>query len=294
MTAKTLEHWKAAGHCFQWQSHSIFYRDEGVGEVLLCIHGFPTSSYDWQRMWPSLRKHFRVISLDLLGFGFSSKPRRHYYSVLEQTDIIAALLASLDVNRLHILAHDLGDSIAQECLARHEAASGFDIQSICFLNGGLFPEAHHPRLIQTLLRGPLGPLLVHGLNEKKFNKSFAAVFGPNTQPDAEELSDFWHLIELNNGHRLAHRLLQYIPERRKHRDRWLKAMQETRIPMRLINGTDDPVSGRHLLERYREIIPNADVVALEGVGHYPQVEAPGAVLSAFMDFHKKTHEKMPG
>jgi pimeloyl-ACP methyl ester carboxylesterase len=290
MTAKNLEQWKATGHFFEWGEHSIFYRDQGKGEVLLCIHGFPTASFDWQRMWSSLTKHFRVISLDLLGFGFSSKPRRHRYSVLEQADIITAMLESLDIRQVHLLAHDLGDSIAQECLARQETsteAPSFNIKSICFLNGGLFPEAHRPRLIQTLLRGPLGPLLVHGLNEKKFNQSFAAVFGANTQPGAEELSDFWQLIALNNGQKLAHRLLQYIPERHKYRERWLKAMRETHIPMRLINGLDDPVSGRHLMERYRELIPSPDVVELEGIGHYPQIEAPGAVLAAFLDFHKK-------
>lgn len=290
MISKTLQQWKSAGHYFEWNGHSIFYRDQGQGDALLCIHGFPTASFDWQRMWPSLTKHFRVISLDLLGFGFSSKPRRHAYSIVEQTDIIAALLASQDIRRVHLLAHDLGDSIAQECLARHENESemlSFDVQSICFLNGGLFPEAHRPRLIQTLLRGPLGPLLVHGLNEEKFNRSFSAVFGSNTQPGVQDLSDFWHLITLNNGHRLAHRLLQYIPERRKNRERWLKAMQQTRIPMRLIDGVDDPVSGQHLLERYRELIPDADAIELDGIGHYPQVEAPGAVLAAFLDFHKK-------
>ena len=212
------------------------------------------------------------------------------YAVLEQADIIDALLESLNVKQAHLLAHDLGDSIAQEFLARQETSAtvnSFDVRSICFLNGGLFPEAHRPRLIQTLLRGPLGPLLVHGLNEKKFKQSFSAVFGTDTQPSAEDLADFWYLISLNKGEKLAHRLLQYIPERRKHRNRWLKAMQETLIPMRLINGLEDPVSGRQLLERYCELIANPDVVALEGIGHYPQVEAPGAVLSAFLDFHKR-------
>lgn len=290
MKLKPLEQWKATGQFFEWRGHSIFYRDQGKGEVLLCIHGFPTASFDWHRMWQPLTKHFRVICLDLLGFGFSSKPHRHSYSVLEQANIIADMLASLDIQGIHILAHDLGDSIAQECLARNEIDSTevtCEIMSICFLNGGLFPEAHRPRLIQTLLCGPLGPLLVHGLSEKKFNQSFAEVFGANTQPSAEELSDFWHLVAHDKGQKLAHRLLQYIPERRKHRERWLAAMQTSSIPMRLINGLDDPVSGRHLVERYRELIPKPDVVELEGIGHYPQIEAPGAVLAAFLDFHKK-------
>lgn len=290
MTTDALKRWKSNGRYFDWQSRSIFYLDQGAGENLLCIHGFPTSSFDWHAMWPSLTKHFRVIGLDLLGFGFSSKPRNNRYSVTQQADIISALLTSLGIDRAHILAHDLGDSVAQECLSRHETApgeNGFGIQSICYLNGGLFSEAHRPRFIQTLLRGPLGPLLVYGLTEKKFRKSFAEVFGRNTQPNAEELSDFWHLIALNDGHRLAHRLLQYIPERRKHRARWLSAMQSTPVPQRLVNGLEDPVSGRHMLERYRELIPRADAVELDGIGHYPQIEAPGAVLSALFDFHQQ-------
>jgi pimeloyl-ACP methyl ester carboxylesterase len=292
MKMNALEQWKAGGHYFKWNDYSIFYRDHNQDKekVLLCIHGFPTASFDWQRMNMSLLKQFRVVSLDLLGFGFSSKPRRHKYSILEQADIISALLASLDIRQAHILAHDLGDSVAQECLVRSEANNGslsFHVQSICFLNGGLFPEAHRPRLIQTLLRGPLGPLLVHGLTEKKFNASFSSVFGANTQPDAQELADFWQLIALDKGQKLAHRLLQYIPERRKHRARWLKTMQTSRVPMRLINGVDDPVSGRHSLERYRELIPDADAVELEGIGHYPQLEAPGAVLAAFLKFHER-------
>ena len=51
-------------------------------------------------------------------------------------------------------------------------------------------------------------------------------------------------------------------------------LQQTSVPIRLINGVDDPISGIHMAERYIEIIPNPDVVLLENVAHYPQVEAP--------------------
>ena len=57
------------------------------------------------------------------------------------------------------------------------------------------------------------------------------------------------------------------------------------MPMRFINGLLDPVSGAHMVERYRELIPGPDVIELEGIGHYPQVEAPGRVLEAFFAFH---------
>ena len=81
--------------------------------------------------------------------------------------------------------------------------------------------------------------------------------------------------------------MRYILDRREHRERWLAAMQRTAVPLRVINGPEDPVSGAHMVARYRELIPNPDTVSLPGIGHYPQVEAPQAVLDAFFDFHRR-------
>ena len=60
-------------------------------------------------------------------------------------------------------------------------------------------------------------------------------------------------------------------------------MRETDVPMRLIDGPVDPNSGRHMAERYLEVIPNPDVVMLDDdIGHWPQIEAPDAVLTHFL------------
>jgi pimeloyl-ACP methyl ester carboxylesterase len=81
-----------------------------------------------------------------------------------------------------------------------------------------------------------------------------------------------------------HKLIRYMRERRVHRDRWVGAMQSTDLPLKLIDGAADPISGVHMAARYRELVPSADVSLLEGVGHYPQIEAPGQVLRAFDSF----------
>ena len=56
------------------------------------------------------------------------------------------------------------------------------------------------------------------------------------------------------------------------------------MPLKLIDGADDPVSGRHMAERYREIVPAAEVVVLDGIGHYPQIEDPDGVWRGFAAF----------
>ncbi|MGB0525878.1 MAG: alpha/beta fold hydrolase, partial [Flammeovirgaceae bacterium] len=153
----TLEAWKASGAYFKHQGHSIFYKSAGQGEVLLLIHGFPTASWDWWKIWSTLTQNYRVIALDMIGFGFSDKPRSYSYSILDQADIHEELLNLLGINACHILAHDYGDTVTQELLARfHAGKTAFTIQSVCLLNGGLFPETHQARLIQKLLMSPIG------------------------------------------------------------------------------------------------------------------------------------------
>jgi pimeloyl-ACP methyl ester carboxylesterase len=286
----TPSEWRAAGKTTLAGGYPIFYRYGGDGsQALVLLHGFPTGSWDWHRIWPGLAQRFRVLAPDFLGLGFSAKPATHDYSVMEQADIVEELLRQLGLFEVHLLAHDYGDTVAQELLARHEDRRGRDlggprILSLCFLNGGLFPEAHRARPIQRLLLTPLGPLLGRLQNQRSFARSFRLVFGPDSQPTDEDMGHYWELVSAGGGAGLLHRLLRYIPERRANRGRWVGAMQATRVPLRLIDGAMDPVSGAHMAARYGELVPAADVVLLEGIGHYPQMEAPDETLHAYLAF----------
>jgi pimeloyl-ACP methyl ester carboxylesterase len=284
-----LRQWQAAGRRFVHEGRSIFYRDEETGPALLCVHGYPTSSWDWHRIWPLLAGRYRLIAPDMLGFGFSDKPRKHEYSIAGQADLHERLLASLGIEEVHVLAHDYGDTVAQELMARHQARQrrgtpGLRLRTVCLLNGGLFPETHRARPIQKLLRSPLAPLLLRRFNERAFRRSFLPLFGAGTQPDDVELARVWTLIEHNDGRVNMGRLLHYMGERKLHRERWVGALVNASMPLRLVAGMDDPVSGAHMVERYRELVPRADVIELAGIGHYPQWEAPERVAEAVLGF----------
>jgi pimeloyl-ACP methyl ester carboxylesterase len=289
--AHGLEAWRAAGAAFLHRGHRIFHRlhrsPAGSGPALLLIHGFPTASWDWHRLWDALAPRFGLVAAaDMIGFGFSAKPRPYGYSIADQADLQEALLAHLGVTRVHVLAHDYGDTVAQELLARHQErrGQGLALESVCFLNGGLFPEAHCPTRAQRLVAGPLGPLLIRAFDARRFGRQLAAIFGPHTQPSAEELDDFWRLVVEGDGLPLVPQLLGYMKERRRFRERWVGALVSTPVPRRLVVGARDPISGESLIARYRELVPGADVVVLPEIGHYPQVEAPEAVLEALRSF----------
>ena len=286
-----LADWRAQGRGFSFNGQAIRYWTAGQGEPLLLIHGFPTASWDWHYLWQPLAQRYRVIACDMLGFGYSAKPRGHAYSLLEQADLQQALLSHLGIDEtLHVLAHDYGDSVAQELIARHQEGR-LQLASCVFLNGGLFPETHYPVLTQKLLLGPLGPLLGRLFSRATLAKNFAKVFGPHTQPSEAELDAFWELIAYNDGPKVMHRLIRYILDRRANRERWVAAMQETAVPMRVIDGAVDPISGAHMVERYRELIESADTVLLPAIGHYPQTEAPAEVLAHYLQFRERWEAK---
>ena len=267
--------------------HEVFYVDTAeVGRpVIFLIHGFPTSSWDWAPIWDELSASYRVVAIDLLGFGFSDKPNPYTYSIMEQADLCETLVRRLDLDELHVLAHDYGDTVAQELLARQNEGNGAGRWlSVCFLNGGLFPETHRARLIQKLLLSPIGPAINRLSSKRTFDRSFSSVFGERTKPSRNDLADFWGLINHNNG-KIFHRLITYMSDRRVHRERWVSALRNGIVPIGLINGSVDPVSGAHMVARYREVVSADHFVAeLPTIGHYPQVEAPADVLSAYRRF----------
>jgi pimeloyl-ACP methyl ester carboxylesterase len=183
-------------------------------------------------------------------------------------------------------------SAGQEMLARHEFSEqvygALRIESITWLNGGLFNETYTPRLLQKVLsRTPLGdimsPLQGSPLSRRLIEPTINEMFGPDTKPSRRMLEKFHEILEYNDGKRVTHKVGRFVNDRYAHRNRWVRAMRQTDVPMRLIDGPVDPNSGRHMAQRYLDVIPNPDVVMLDDrIGHWPQIEAPDAVLAAFL------------
>lgn len=276
----TLADWEQGGTFRTLHGHRIFCRDGGAATapVLVLIHGFPTSSWDFEALWGPLTERYRVITLDMRGFGFSAKPGLAY-SIGAQADLFERRLEELGITEYHVLAHDYGDTVAQELLAREAK-----LKSVCFLNGGLFPETHRPLFIQKLLLSPLGRFIARMSSRARFEANMRSIFGKDTPPSREFIDGFWGLLQRDDGLGAMARIIHYMPERAAKRERWVGAIQRTAVPLKLIDGASDPVSGAHMVARYRELVPKPDVTVLETIGHYPHVEAPQAVLEAYLQF----------
>jgi pimeloyl-ACP methyl ester carboxylesterase len=279
--------WYVDTNYFRFQEFDICYKQSSNSQlpVILLLHGFPTCSYDWYKVWPLLESTFHLVAFDFLGFGRSDKPYPHNYSIEEQGDIALACIESLGIRECFILAHDYAVSVGQELLSRvEEGSSEIVIPKLIFLNGGLFSETHRAMPIQKMLLGRFGWIVNKFLSKKSLTKNFNKIFGPDTPPSEEEMNEIWELINYNKGKRVFRLLIRYILDRQRNRDRWVANMQSNHTKLLLLNGPEDPISGRHLVDRYKELIPNPKTVMLENIGHYPSLESPTKVAEHTLDF----------
>lgn len=281
-----IENWRLSGKQEDFRGHDIhtFFQD-GEGPLLVLLHGFPTSSYDWRetiRLMPDQK----LLAFDFLGFGLSDKPRDHNYTLSWQADLTEELAGRYAAGGpVYVCAHDLGTSVATELLARDMAGElGFALCGMMIFNGSILVEKANPTLAQKLLRGPFGPLAARFANEAFFRRQFASIFSQAHPVSDQDMADSWSLMCWNDGNRLGHKLVSYMDERVVYADRWHGAIQRWTGDLKLAWGMEDPVAVPEVLDGLLEMRPDLSAVRFEGVGHYPQVEDPERFVGVLVDF----------
>lgn len=280
--SERVARWRDFGRRIRVGGHQIHVRRrDGDAPVLVLLHGFPSSSFDWRRFLHHERDQ-AVLAFDFLGFGLSDKPRDVDYSLFGQADLTLELIRrELDGQSCFLVAHDMGTSVATELMARDlRGEVDVDLAGALLFNGSILLERANPTLGQKLLRTPVGPLFTRLLNERLFRRQFAALFSATHPLDPDEAHDQWALIRAGGGNRLAHRLIVYMDERDRHAQRWHGAFRDWDKPLSLLWGMRDPVAVPAVLDGLRELRPQAPVTELRDAGHYPQIEVPEQVADA--------------
>ncbi len=283
----TVETWRGAGTLLTVGEHEVFVRDEPAHEPaaalppLLVLHGFPTCSYDFAGVLPALAERRRVVLPDFVGFGLSAKPD-HRYGIRSYADTIEGVVAQLGLTEVDLLTHDMGDSVGGELLARSEEGRlGFEVRRRVVTNGSIYLDLAQLTTGQQLLLS-LPDEAIEISNEARFSESLAATCAPAHRPSDEELAAQWQLLSHNGGDRLLARTIRYIEDRRAEEHRYTGAIESHPSPLGIVWGEFDPIAVHAMTDRLLEARPDATRTTLEGVGHYPMVEAPDRFATAVL------------
>jgi pimeloyl-ACP methyl ester carboxylesterase len=274
--------WREHGTDVEFRGRRIhLYERGGRDPLIVFLHGFPSSSYDWRLVLDEEIEH-GVLAPDFLGFGLSEKPRDHNYTLHWQADLIEDLVRRLDHGRqIFLVAHDMGTSVATELMARDlEGLHQIDVAGVLLLNGSMVQDAASPTLGQRLLRSSIGPLFSRLSSERFFRQQFGSIFSPDHPLSHEEAEDQWALICAGGGRTLNHKTIAYMEERFRHAERWHGALREWEKPLSIAWGMLDPVATERVLDAVLELRPHAPVTRFDDLGHYPQIEDPARVARA--------------
>jgi pimeloyl-ACP methyl ester carboxylesterase len=275
--------WRDAGAIEEALGRRLFVRRRGDGEgtLLLFLHGFPSSSYDWRALFELRAAGEAMLAFDFLGFGLSEKPRDHEYTLAWQADAAEELVRRSGATRVFVVGHDMGTSVATELMARDlRGELGFGMSGALLFNGSMLLHLAKPTVGQRLLRSPLGPVFAQLTSERSFRAQFSRIFSPEHPLGDEEAVDQWSLLVHGGGQRIAHKTIHYMDERERFTERWHGALRDWPGALTLAWGMHDPVARTAVLDGLRELRPGVEAIELPDAGHYPQVEQPELISAA--------------
>jgi pimeloyl-ACP methyl ester carboxylesterase len=266
----------------------VAYRDAGDGEVLLLIHGMAGSSETWRSVMPALSKKFRVVAPDLLGHGQSAKPRGDY-SLGAFAVWLRDFLDELGIGRASVVGHSLGGGVAMQFVYQHP---DYCNRLILISSGGLGPDvgtilrllsAPGAELVLPIIAVP--PVLTAG------NKLRSWLTGAGIRsPRGAELWSAYSSLSDRQARQSFLRTLRSVVDYRGQAVSALNRLQlRAEVPVMAIWGDADsiiPVDHAHAAHAART---DSRLEVLEGVGHFPHVEAPAAVAELIEDFITSGH-----
>jgi haloalkane dehalogenase len=262
---------------------TVSYIDEGHGDPVLFVHGTPTWSFEYRHLIRELSATHRCVAVDHLGFGLSERPADFPYTPEAHARVLSQVVDRLGLERFTLVAHDFGGPIALPLALETPER----VRNLTLVNTWMWSLADDPamqraariagssfgRFLYRRMNFSLRVLMpqAYGDRSKLTRQIHQQYLAPFADTDARELV-LWAL---------AHALLgssEYFDSL------WQRRGSLAQIPALVVWGTSDRALPPALLGRWREALPQAHIVELEGAGHWPHEEMPTEVTARVKAF----------
>ena len=234
----------------------------GNGPGLLLLHAaWGDAEMSWSRVWDPLSHTFTVIAPDLPGFGQSAGLARPSLSAMATT--LKQLLDSLHMDRVMVVGNSFGAGVAIQLANEHPKATA----QVVIVNGGYMPVI--PEIIRKLISLPVLNAGFRSLIRKltysasALNRSFV---DPSKLPPR-----FFENIQL---HALAYSRISFDTIMNM-----AEPLARPAAPVLLLWGAQDGLATLKQAQAIQKTMPGAELIAIEGAGHMPQMERPDEFIA---------------
>jgi len=238
----------------------LAHRDEGPadGPVALLLHGYPESSHMWRHTLPALAgEGWRAVAPDLLGFGDSHSDPPHTWE--RHVESIEEFRSALGLERVALVMHDWGGLIGLWWACEHPEA----VTALVISATGFFPDGKWHGVAQAARTPGTGEEMVEGMTREGFD---ALLKQNGSGFDDESLDEYWKCfgdLERRHGHLDFWRSADF-----EKLERFDGKLAELGVPTLLLWGETDPFAFVSSAHRFQRDIPGAELVMVEGAGHF--------------------------
>ncbi len=288
-----LQKWRKEGAVKEINGHKIFVHTSGAktDHGVLIVHGYPGSSWDWQNVVERIGDKARVVVSDMRGFGLSEKPLdgtyKSNYTLQLQADIYEAVAKEEGLSSVLLVAHDMGQSVGLELMARQEEGRlPFRIRHAILLDGSTLVDMVQLNEMQKDLLARPDVVATEDLDFEQYSKSLASTYGTTMTASGNlqtVLDGQTHQVFYDKGSRVMAQTMRYLKERKEELARWSRTFFTFQsAPMTLIWGIEDPIAVIAMADRVKKERPYTDLYKLQGVAHWPSIEAPDQIGDAII------------
>lgn len=253
----------------------VHYRDEGQGMPLVLLHGAFSSLHTFDPWAETLKKYYRVIRLDLMGFGLTGPNSSDDYTMDNYMRLLRRFLNRLDIDQCHLAGNSLGGWIAWEFTYRHPSR----VQKLLLINSAGFLEDDAIPLPFKLARSRLAPHLLKYIVRRSILELFVRQVFFDVTKATETVVDRYFDLFTREGNAMA--LLSIVTAPFQDNTAFLKDIQQ---PTLVMWGAEDawiPVEHAH---RFYNQLPNSELIIYPKVGHIPMEEIPEQSVADVLHF----------
>jgi pimeloyl-ACP methyl ester carboxylesterase len=252
----------------------VIERNPQAPETVLLVHGYGASSASWKPVIPLLAERYRVIAVDLPGFGRSDR-REGDYSPDALADVLADVLDQKRVARAHVIGHSWGSSVVLAFARRHRAR----VDKLVVMSAWIYDEQLFP--LMRWARGPGGSALYAMFYRQGIGERMYLNFYDPGRLSQEVVDEVEHSMERPGA--LAAALAAARGMKFREED-YARIDAETLV----LWGREDRVARLPFGERLARDLPHARLVVLPRCGHIPMWECSGETAIALRSFLEGT------
>ncbi len=268
------------------QKVKLAYRDQGTGKAILLLHGFGASSYTWRHVEPALTASgYRVITLDLKGFGLSEKPFDDGYSIFDQAALVSQFIDQIGLRKVTVIGHSLGGGVALVLALDKNPAKRKRITRLVLIDSIAYSQ-NIPiafSILRTPVLGEISSRLVPLDVQTRIALKLA--YFDDSKFDSRDVKQYaGPLKDKGSRHALIQTARQILPENLPELSSRYKTIK---IPTLIIWCDHDKVIKPIIGLRLQNDLPNSIFRLVRRCGHMPQEERPQRTVELLQEFLKR-------